>query len=93
MITPSVMKELKKTGEYTHSKGAQKSMAEILTEHCVKSVQIRNFFWSVFSECGKIRTRKNSIFGHFSDSGSSKLSYNLAEDNCHKKPCSLYNKK
>ena len=31
--------------------------------HCVKSVQTRSFFWSVFS-C--IRTRKNSVFGHFS---------------------------
>ena len=35
---------------------------------CVKSVQIRGFFWSVFS---RIRTeygemRKNSVFGHFS---------------------------
>ena len=31
--------------------------------HCVKSVQIRSFLWSVFSriqsKCGKIRTRKN----------------------------------
>ena len=51
--------------------------------HCVKSVQILSFFWSVFSrfelnmgrypvslciqsECGKIRTRKNSVFRHFS---------------------------
>ena len=38
--------------------------------HCVKSVQIRSFFWSVFShirtEYGKIRTGKNSVFGHFS---------------------------
>ena len=52
--------------------------------HCVKSVQIRSFFWSVFScirteyrdllrkspysvsEYRKIRTRKNSTFGHFS---------------------------
>ena len=33
--------------------------------HCVKSVQIRSFFWSVFS-C--IRTRKDSVFGHFSRS-------------------------
>ena len=47
--------------------------------HCVKSVQIRSFFWFVFSpilteygvsrriqsECGKIRTRKNSVFEHF----------------------------
>ena len=53
--------------------------------HCVKSIQIRSFFWSVFSrirteygeilrtlrsqsECGKIRTRKNLIFWHFSSS-------------------------
>ena len=37
--------------------------------HCVKSVQIRSFFWSVFScirtEYRKIRTGKNSVFGHF----------------------------
>ena len=37
------------------------------TKHCVKSVQIRSFFWS---ECGKIPTRKNSVFGHFSRSDS-----------------------
>ena len=40
--------------------------------HCVKSVQIQSFFWSVFSciwtEYRKIRTRKNSVFGHFSGS-------------------------
>ena len=47
-------------------------------EHCMKSVQIRSFFWSLFFhirtayrvslqfKCGKIRTRKNSVFGHFS---------------------------
>ena len=64
------------------------------SEHCMKSVQIRSFFWCVFSrirteygeilrispysirmwentdqnriqyECGKIRTRKNSVIGH-----------------------------
>ena len=38
--------------------------------HCMKSVQIRSFFWSVFScirtEHREIRTRKNSVFGHFS---------------------------
>ena len=38
--------------------------------HGVKSVQIRNFFWSVFSciwaEYRKIRTKNNSAFGHFS---------------------------
>ena len=37
------------------------------TKHCVKSLQIRSFFWS---ECGKIPTRKNSVFGHFSRSDS-----------------------
>ena len=38
--------------------------------HCVKSVQIRSYFWSVFSciqsEYRKIRTTNNSVFGHFS---------------------------
>ena len=47
--------------------------------YCVKSVQIRSFFWSVFNsiraECGKIRTRKNSVFGHFSRSGMEETSY------------------
>ena len=37
-------------------------------KHCVKSVQIRIHFWSVFScfrtEYSKIRTRSNSVFGH-----------------------------
>ena len=52
------------------------SLAENGENHCVKSVQIRSFFWSVFSctrtkhgdqsEYRKIRTRKNSKFGHFS---------------------------
>ena len=40
--------------------------------HCAKNVQIRSFFWSIFScirtEYRKIRTRKNSIFGLFSRS-------------------------
>ena len=38
----------------------------------MKIVQIRSFFWSVFScirtDYRKIRTRKNSVFGHFSRS-------------------------
>ena len=38
------------------------------TVHCVKSVQIRSDFWSVFfciqSEYRKIRTRNYSVFGH-----------------------------
>ena len=39
---------------------------------CVKIVQIRSFFYSlnlrIQSECGKIRTRKNSVLGYFSHS-------------------------
>ena len=44
-----------------------------LWEHCMKSVQIRSIFWSVFSciqsEYRKIQTRKYSVFVHFSCSG------------------------
>ena len=40
--------------------------------HCMKSVQIRSFFLAVFS-C--IRTRKNSVFGHFSRSDELKQNY------------------
>ena len=40
--------------------------------HYVKSVKMQSFFWSVFSciwtEYRKIRTRQNSVFGHFSHS-------------------------
>ena len=39
-------------------------------KHCVKRDQIRSFFWSIFSciwtEYTKRRTRKNSVFGHYS---------------------------
>ena len=49
--------------------------------HYVKSVQIRSYFWSVFSsvfsciqfEYRKIRTRNNSLFRPFSRSGISKI--------------------
>ena len=38
--------------------------------YCMKSVQIRSFIWFVFSSIQsryrKIRTRENSVFGHFS---------------------------
>ena len=40
-----------------------KNLVQLL--HYVKSVQMRSFFWS---ECEKIRTRKNSVFGQFSRS-------------------------
>ena len=33
--------------------------------HCVKSVQMRSFFWSAFCS---FQTRKNSVFWHFSHS-------------------------
>ena len=40
-----------------------------LSQHCVKSIQVRSYFWSVFSciqsEYRKIRTRNNFVFGHF----------------------------
>ena len=40
-------------------------------QHCLENVQIRSFFWSLFSPtAGKIRTRKNSVFGRFSRSAS-----------------------
>ena len=45
-------------------------LTQVSTRHCVKSVQIQSYFWSVFScirtEYRKIRTRNNSVFGHFS---------------------------
>ena len=45
---------------------------EVKSRYCVKSAQIRSFFWSVFprirTEYWKIRTRKNSVFGYFSRS-------------------------
>ena len=50
-----------------------------LNKHCVISVQIRSFFWSIFyciwAEYRKIRTRKNSVFGHFSRSGNYRFFY------------------
>ena len=40
-----------------------------IIDHCVKSVQIRSFsssdFFCIQSECRKLRTRKNSVFGTF----------------------------
>ena len=53
---------------------------DILMIHCVKSDLIWSFFWSVFScvqsEYSKIRTRKNSVFGHFSRSDLPDLCHN-----------------
>ena len=44
-----------------------------LTTRWVKKIQIQSFVWSVFyciqSEHRKIRTRKKSVFGHFSRNG------------------------
>ena len=49
-----------------------KLVRHLRRSHCVKSVQIRIFFWSIFyciwTEYRKIRTRKNSVFQHFSRS-------------------------
>ena len=46
------------------------------TPYCVKSVPILGFSWS---EYGKIRTRKNSVFGHFSCSASSNNTLTVGE--------------
>ena len=44
----------------------------IILDHYVKNVQLLSYLWSVFScirtEYRKIRTRNNSVFGHFSRS-------------------------
>ena len=49
--------------------------------HCVKTVQIQGYLWSIFSciwtEYRKIRTRNNSVFGHFSRSS---FAHNFQED-------------
>ena len=64
----------------THNRSKTEKRIEIDIKneniHCVESVQIRSFFWSAFSriraEYGEIRsisvirTRKNSVFWHFS---------------------------
>ena len=92
IVTQEIKKELIILFEVLHSEKAKESkhvLHFISTHnpndpnlHCVKSVQIRRFFWSVFShiwseygeirsiqsECGKIRTRKTSVFGHLSRS-------------------------
>ena len=54
------------------------NLNSITAHNYVKSVQKRSYFWSVFSEVNlriqseyrKIRTRTNSVFGHFSRSDS-----------------------
>ena len=59
----------------------------------MKSVQIRRFFWSVFSrirteygeilciqsEYGKIRIRKNAVFGHFSRNVKASIYFEIFE--------------
>ena len=53
-------------------------------KHCVKSVQIRSYFWSVFfciqSEQRKVWTKINYLFGHFSRSESKKISLQERRD-------------
>ena len=53
----------------------------------MKSIQIRSFFWSVFSriqsECAKIQTRKNSVFGYFSRSLRVYVHYNAFQYSFH----------
>ena len=40
-----------------------------MNSHCVKSVQIWSVFSCIWTEYTKTRTRKNSVFGHFSHCG------------------------
>ena len=58
------------SSDFTNCKGLKKAWD--YNNHWVKSVQIRSFFWSIFScirtEYRKVRARKNSVFGHFSRS-------------------------
>ena len=73
--------QIKKLYYFRETRYFVRKLKILTNSHCVKSVQIRNFFWSVFSafglnterhevflhiqsECGKIRTRNNSVFGH-----------------------------
>lgn len=57
-----------------HSDKMPKSIIKLITDsklyNCVKSVEIRRYFWSVFfcmrTEYTKIWARNNSVIGHFS---------------------------
>ena len=44
-----------------------------VSNYCVKRIEIQSYHWSVFScirtDYTKIRTRNNSVFGHFLRSG------------------------
>ena len=51
------MKTIISTIKYNHVTNLLKNLL-----HCIKIARIRSFFWS---EYGKIRTRKNSVFGYF----------------------------
>ena len=53
---------LSKVAHLDSSLHKKRSFPLKISLHCVKSVQIRSFSWS---EYRKIRTRKNSVFGHF----------------------------
>ena len=59
--------------------------SSLRNKHCVKSVQIRCFFWSVFpcirTEHGKMQTRKNSVFGQFLGSEWSVITKGFLQDN------------
>ena len=63
--------------------------------HCVKSVQIQSYFWSLFccirTEYRKIRTRNKPVFGHFSqcDGLSRYYSSNNLLTKCYKLSCQL----
>ena len=55
---------------FKKSRNMSRKSYNLWSHDCVKSVQIRSYFWSVFScirtEYRKIWTRNNSVFEHFS---------------------------
>ena len=59
------------------------SFSLLVNQHCVKSVQSRSIFWSLFSciqsEYRKIRIRKNSVFRHFSRSANIYQQYDVVD--------------
>ena len=67
-----VISNIKKKKFYSEKRLVLKWGTGGFYNHCVKNVQIRSYFWSVFSciwtQYRKIRNRNNSLFGHFSRS-------------------------
>ena len=70
MTANSIMKDLLWWFYYIRFAKENNCMNNSSILHCVKSVDMRSYFWSVFSSIQskhrKIRTRNNSVFENFS---------------------------